>query len=109
MCVLAVVASNCALGSEASPKFPSDPFPSYTNRSQVPEMWDGITQALRESGVPNEIAAIRVRPTALWSAHVELRSTKGQAARRAVVGNPSKGWTVLCVTSDVEDCSRYNP
>jgi hypothetical protein len=109
LCVLALAASNLALASEDSQKRLSTWFPTYTNRSQVPEMWDGITQALKEAGVPNHIVTIRVRQTAMWSAHVELKPRKGETAQRAVVGYPLNGWKVLCVTSDVEDCSRYNP
>ena len=108
-CVLAVVASHAALGSEDAQKRRSSWFPTYTDRSEAPEMWDGIGRALRQAGVSQDIATVRARPTAMWSAHVELRSRNGEPSRRAVVGNAGPAWTVLCVTSEVEDCSRYNP
>jgi len=109
LCVLALAASNFAFGSDDSEERLSTWFPTYTSRSQVPELWDGIAEALRKEGVPNDIAAIRVRQTAVWSASVELKPTKGESPRRAVVSNGMNGWKVLCVTSNVEDCSKYKP
>lgn len=109
LCVLTLAASNLALGSDDSEKRLSTWFPIYTSRSQAPELWNGITEALRKEGVPNDVVAIRVRQTAVWSADVELKPRKGEHSRRVVVSNPMNGWKVLCVTSSVEDCSKYNP
>jgi len=106
--MLALAASNSVFGSEESQKRLATWFPTYTSRSEVPELWDGISQALRKAGVPNDIVTIRVRQTAMWSAHVDLKPSKSETSKRAVVSNPMNGWKVLCVTSSVEDCSKYN-
>jgi hypothetical protein len=82
-------------------------FPVYTDRSQNPTTWDGIAEALKRAGVNNAIAAIRVRQSAVWSAHVDLRPDNRRPAARAIVSFDLNVWKVLCVTSETEDCSRY--
>src|SRR4030095_7241707 len=82
-------------------------FPTYTNRSENPDMWDGIAEALRKSGLPDAITAIRIRQSAVWSAHVELKPMNGQPPVRAIVSFDLNTWKVVCSTSEVEDCSKY--
>jgi hypothetical protein len=82
-------------------------FPTYTNRSENPEVWDGIAEALRKAGLANAIAVIRVRESGVWSAHVELEPMSGQPPLRAVVSFDLNNWKVLCFTSEVQDCSKY--
>ena len=82
-------------------------FPIYTERYQNPTTWDGIAEALKRAGVNNAIVAIRVRPTAVWTAHVDLKPDDRRPAWRAIVSSDLKTWKVLCMTSATEDCSRY--
>ena len=82
-------------------------FPVYTDRSQNPGTWDGIAEALKRAGVNNAIVAVRVRPTAVWTAHVDLAPDNRRPPRQAIVSSDLKTWKVLCVTSKTEDCSRY--
>ena len=82
-------------------------FPTYTNRSENPEVWDGIAEALRKAGLPDAIAVIRVRESGVWSAHVELKPMSGQSPVRVVVSFDLNNWKVLCFTSEVQDCSKY--
>ena len=82
-------------------------FPAYTNRSENPEVWDGIAAALTKAGVPNAIGVIRVRESGVWSAHVDLKPMSGQPPLRAVVSFDLNKWRVLCITSKVQDCSKY--
>jgi hypothetical protein len=83
------------------------PFPTNTNRAENPEVWDGITEALRKAGLPNAIAVIRVRESGVWSAHVDLKPMSGQPPLRAIVSFDLNIWNVLCFTSEVQDCSKY--
>ena len=82
-------------------------FPTYTNRSENPEVWDGIAGALRNAGLSDAIAAIRVRESAVWSSHVDLKPMSGRPPVRAIVSFNLNKWTILCFTSEVEDCSKY--
>jgi hypothetical protein len=81
--------------------------PIYTERSQAPAIWDGVAEALKRAGVNNAIVAIRARPTAVWTAHVDLAPDNRQRARRAIVSSDLKTWKILCMTTATEDCSRY--
>ena len=110
---LAVLAFCLAAGALAAPPDSGPPatakvmFPVYTERSQNPTTWDGIAEALKRAGVNNAIVAIRVRPTEVWTAHVDLAPDNSRPARRAIVRSDLKTWKVLCLTSETEDCSRY--
>lgn len=105
--VLAFAASAFAAGPGSPQPLGKAAFPTYTERSQIPEMWDGITEALRKAAVPDTVAAIRVRESAVWSAHVDLKPMNGQSPRRAIVSFDLNHWKVLCVTSELQDCSQY--
>lgn len=104
--VHALGASGLAAGADGPPPL-AGAFPTYTNRSEVPEMWDGIAAALRQACLPDAIAAIRVRQSAVWSAHVDLKPVAGKPPIRAIVSFELNDWKVLCVTSEVQDCSKY--
>ncbi|MGZ4810717.1 MAG: hypothetical protein ACXV7D_15435 [Thermoanaerobaculia bacterium] len=80
-------------------------FPFYTERSQNPRTWDAIAEALKRAGVSNAIVAIRVRPTVVRTAHVDLAPDNRRPARQAIVSSDLKTWKVLCITSKTEDCS----
>jgi len=105
--VHALGASGLAAGADGSQPLAGAAFPTYTNRSENPEAWDGIAEALRKAGQPDAIAAIRVRQSAVWSAHVDLMAVSGKPPVQAVVSFDLKRWNILCVTSEVQDCSRY--
>ena len=110
---LAMLALGIAAGAfAASPEGRSPPtaeamFPVYTERSRNPRMWDGIANALKRAGGNNAIVAIRVRPTAVWTAHVDLAPDNRRQARRAIVSSDLKTWTILRMTSETEDCYPY--
>jgi hypothetical protein len=106
--VLAFAASAFAAAPDDRTQPQAKPlFPTYTNRAENPEVWDGIAEALRKAGLPNTIAVIRVRESGVWSAHVDLQPMSGQPPIRAVVSFDLNKWKVLCFTSEVQDCSHY--
>ena len=104
--VLALATSVFAAAADGPQPLAKERFPTYTNRAENPEVWDGIAEALRKAGLPNDIAAIRVRQAGVWSAHVDLKSASGQPLR-AIVSFDLNNWKVLCFTSEVQDCSKY--
>ena len=106
--VLAFAASAFAATPDDHPQLQTKAsFPTYTNRSENPEVCDGIAEALRKAGLPNAIAAISVRESGVWSAHVDLKPMSRQPPLRAVVSFDLYNWKVLCFTSEVQDCSKY--
>ena len=105
--VLAFAASALAAAPDGRPQPLTKAFPTYTNRSENPEVWDGIAEALIKAGLPNAIAVIRVRESGVWSADVDLQPMSGQLPLRAVVSFDLNKWKVLCFTSEVQDCSKY--
>ena len=104
---LAFAAGAFAAGSDQPQPAAKLIFPTYTNRSDNPEVWDGVAEALKNAGHSNAIAAIRMRASAVWSAHVDLKPAIGQPPLRAIVSFDLNHWKVLCITSKDEDCSRY--
>ena len=105
--VLALAVGAFAAAPDGPQPLTKVPFPTYKNRSENPEVWDGITEALRKAGLPNAVAAIRVRESGVWSAHVDLKPMSGQPPVRAVVSFELNNWKVLCFTSEVQGCSYY--
>jgi hypothetical protein len=106
--LLAFAASALAAAPDGRPQpLTKAPFPTYTNRAENPEVWNGIAEALRKAGLPNAIAVIRVRESGVWSAHVDLQPMSGRPRLRAVVSFDLNSWKVLCFTSEVQDCSKY--
>ena len=93
--------------ADTSPPAATAMFPVYTDRSQNPAVWDGVAAGLQAAGAADAIVAIRVRPTALWTAHVDSRPAPGHAARRAIVSSDLRTWKLLCITSETETCARY--
>ena len=109
---LAALFSAVCLASAATPEArqpapAKDPFPTYTDRAQVPQLWDGIAEALRNAGLPDAIAAIRVRESAVWTAHVDLKPVQDQPPLRAMVSFDMNAWKIFCVTSEPQGCSKY--
>ncbi len=82
-------------------------FPVYTDRSQNPEVWDGVAGALTKAGVPNTIAAIRIRQTAVWTAHVDLKPIDHQPPPRVIVSRDLNTWKVLCLESGPKACAKF--
>ena len=82
-------------------------FPTYASRAQIPAMWDEIAVALRNADVSDDIVTVRVRPTAVWTARIDLRENSARGARWAIVGFERDTWKVLCVTSPTQDCRAY--
>ncbi len=76
--VLASAASALAAAPDGRPQpLTKAPFPTYMNRAENPEVWDGVAEALTKVGLPNAIAVIRVRESGVWSAHVDLMPMSG--------------------------------
>jgi hypothetical protein len=111
----AAIALACGASAVEAVSDPRDAFAVYRDRAEAPEIWDGAEEALRKAGVADTVVAIRPRPTALWSAHVDLAPPRGAKTRRAIVtwgerpdrNHPRGIWKVACLTSEIEDCSRF--
>ena len=111
----AVIALACGTSAVDAVSDPRDAFPVYRDRAEAPEIWDGAEGALRKAGVADAVVAIRPRQTALWSAHVDLAPSRGAKPRRAIVtwgekpdrDHPRGLWKLACLTSEIEDCSRF--
>ncbi len=82
-------------------------FPVYTDRSQNPEVWDGVAGALTRAGVPNAVVAIRTRQTAVWTAHVDLKPVDNRPPPHVIVRSDLKTWKVICLESGPQACAKY--
>ena len=108
--LLCMLVGGAVAGSEP-PKRPflgsSDCFPGAWRTWEGHAEWESVEQALKQAGYRQPVLTICPRMTQVVTAHVVLESTADQPQMRAIVGPDRTGWSILCITGELDGCQDY--